>query len=293
MNSDHTRSLLQVVRQHHPALSVHAVASRSGQFNDVLIVNDEIVFRFPRSDAAASSMASELAVLGALQSRLPIPVPNPTYIARSDDGFHALYIGYRMLPGRPLDRETLDALWANDRASFQFFGARVGEFLRALHGIDVAELKDTLSLADDHQHWSNMLDAFRDELFVFMRADAQKAIEIAFQTHLSGGFGWQPALRHGDFGGGNLLYDDVARRLSGVIDFGSVALGDPAVDLAAMTAFDARLAQAMQPAYPELFVPGKQRRASFYRSTFALQQALWARRAEDDDQFNDGIASYV
>jgi aminoglycoside 2''-phosphotransferase len=177
--------------------------------------------------------------------------------------------------------------------TFERLSVQVGEFLRALHGLDGAEFEENVSLADDHQHWSRMLDAFRDELFVDMRADAQRAVELALHSHLCGGFDWQPALRHGDFGGSNLLWDDNARRLSSVIDFGSVALGDPAVDLAAITAFDALLAPAVQPAYPELFVPDRQRRVSFYRSTFALQQALWARRVGDVDQFNEGIAAYV
>jgi aminoglycoside 2''-phosphotransferase len=238
-------------------------------------------------------MAGEIAVLNRIHGRLPVPVPNPTFNARSDDGVRALFMGYRLIPGRALDRGTLDDLWAKDRASFDGLGEQLGRFLRALHAIDLAGLEERLPRADDVAHWSRMLDVFRGELFTYMRADARAAVELEFQTHLNSDVDWQPVLRHGDFGGANLQYDDSTRQLSGVIDFGAVAIGDPAVDLAAVTATDTRLAQAMQPAYPELFAPGALRRERFYRSTFALQQALWALRSGDDHEFNDGIAAYI
>ncbi|MEX1157630.1 MAG: phosphotransferase, partial [Thermomicrobiales bacterium] len=127
----------------------------------------------------------------------------------------------------------------------------------------VDEVAIDIPLVDDAAFWSQMLDAFRDELFAFMRPDARATVEKQFGEHLAAleNFGWRPALRHGDFGGENLLYDEVAQCLSGVIDFGGVALGDPAVDLAAIEAFHPDLAPAMRPAYPALSAAAALRRA--------------------------------
>jgi aminoglycoside phosphotransferase (APT) family kinase protein len=43
------------------------------------------------------------------------------------------------------------------------------------------------------------------------------------------------ALRHGDFGTGNVLYDPHSLDLTGVIDFGFSGLGNPAIDIAALS----------------------------------------------------------
>ncbi|HYI13966.1 MAG TPA: phosphotransferase [Thermomicrobiales bacterium] len=278
----------------YPELAGESVTVTSGQFNDILIVG-EIVFRFPRTEDAAASMSTEVTVLQQLQGRLPIAIPNPVFSRKSRDMSLPPFMGYRRIAGRPLDRRTLDELWATDRLVVELLGAQLGAFLRVLHAIPADAFDETVPLADDGTHWTRLLEAFRDELFRYMRQDAREAVERDFLAFLSSpdSFGWQPVLMHGDFGGANVLYDDALRRISGVIDFGGVALGDAAVDLAAITAFHSRLAQTMQPHYPELFVPEMQRRASFYRSTFALQQALWALRAGDAEAFDDGIAAYV
>jgi aminoglycoside phosphotransferase (APT) family kinase protein len=106
-----------------------------------------------------------------------------------------------------------------------------------------------------------------EELEVLGEADQrQVALQLAGFLH---------AL-HGDFGGGNILYDPATRRVTGVIDFGGVALGDPAVDIAALSCYGEPFLALGAPAYPGIatLLP----RARRYRATFALQQAL-VRRA--------------
>lgn len=293
--TDHQLDLLRIVRSHYPQLAVESVTGSSGQFNDVLILNDELVVRFPRTADAAALLAIETTVLRRLQGHLPLPVPDPEVSAFADDSRRPLLMSYRLLPGNPLNRETLDRLWLEDRPSFERIGRQAGEFLRALHAIPIDDMTGQVPRADNAQFWQQMLDAFRDELFGYVRPEARKAVERQFLDYLGneGNFVFRPALRHGDFGGANLLVDADARALCGVIDFGAVALGDPASDLAAIAAFDDRLALCMRPAYPELFAPDALQRVAFYRSTFALQQALWAQRAGDDAEFDDGIAAYV
>ena len=287
------RDLLRIVLDHVPDLVVRSVASAGGQFNDVLIVNDEFVFRFPRTDDAAKDLAAELAVLPALQGWLPVAVPDPAFSA-FDDERRPMFMGYRLLPGSPLDRPALEEIRNQDPTSFEQLGIQVGRFLKALHGMPAPSLASGIPASDHVAFWTDMLDAFSAELFEWMRPDARREVVQGFEAYVSdpANIRWIPVLRHGDLGGANLLYDRDERRLSGVIDFGSVALGDPAVDLAAISSFHPGLALAMRPAYPEIFAPDVQRRVAFYQSTFALQQALWARRSGDADEFNDGIAAY-
>jgi aminoglycoside 2''-phosphotransferase len=78
-----------------------------------------------------------------------------------------------------------------------------------------------------------------------------------------------------------------------VIDFGATGIGDPAVDLAALSWYGDAFLQQVLGIYPDMADPTVQARARFYRSTHALQQALWALGAGDEAEFADGIASYI
>jgi aminoglycoside 2''-phosphotransferase len=74
---------------------------------------------------------------------------------------------------------------------------------------------------------------------------------------------------------------------SGVIDFDSARVGDPANDLAAASCYGLdRLARV----YPEAdaAIP----RVQFYVGTFALQEALFGVENGDDGAFERGIAAY-
>src|SRR4029453_5235442 len=91
------------------------VPSAEGDFNDILIVNEELIFRFPRSPHVAATLAAETDLLVQLQGRLPIPIPNPIYQAHDSQTGGLRFMGYRMLPGTPLWREATDTM-VEDRA---------------------------------------------------------------------------------------------------------------------------------------------------------------------------------
>jgi aminoglycoside phosphotransferase (APT) family kinase protein len=79
---------------------------------------------------------------------------------------------------------------------------------------------------------------------------------------------------HGDLGGSNILIDAMTGAITGVLDWSSVALMDPALDLAAIcTTFDEQLRQRMLSADRNLRYA--YRRAQEYAQTFALQEAIY------------------
>jgi aminoglycoside 2''-phosphotransferase len=70
-----------------------------GQFNDVLLVDGALVFRFPRSARAATILQAETALLHGLQGRLPLRIPNPTYVSVDRESRQLTFMGYRLIPG--------------------------------------------------------------------------------------------------------------------------------------------------------------------------------------------------
>jgi len=89
------------------------------------------------------------------------------------------------------------------------------------------------------------------------------------------------------------LFDAAAQHFTGVIDFGSAALGDAATDLAVVYGWRGRgetLARRLFKRYPELesLLP----RAQFYTGTFLLQEALFGAENNEPDLIASGLEPY-
>ena len=124
-----------------------------------------------------------------------------------------------------------------------------------------------------------------------MRPEARKLVSQQFENYFSNPalHHFVPTLIHGDFGGSNILF--VENKIIGIIDFSFVALGDPAVDLAAISTFGDSFLGRMSEYYPN--IESLLERAKFYRSTFALYEALHGFRYDDKEAFRSGMEQYV
>jgi aminoglycoside 2''-phosphotransferase len=99
-------------------------------------------------------------------------------------------------------------------------------------------------------------------------------------------------LIHGDFGASNILLDPAKKELTGIIDFGGSRQGDPAYDFAGiLSSYEEEFFNLCIELYPG----GKQikKRVYFYRSTFALQEALHGIEHNDQQAIMIGIRGYL
>ncbi len=280
----------QQLHQHCPNLQLQTLTlNQTGQYNDVLIVNGDLIFRFARVSAAASTLQRELALLRYLQGRLPLAIPNPIIPCAQPGATDVAFMGYRMLPGKPLWREDFATIATQhgDTIACQLAG-----FLYALHHTPAPSI--TLPLADTRQEWAELYARIQAQLFGYLHPKARRQVAQHFESFLANPnqSTFQPTLRHGDFGTSNILYDPESASVTGIIDFSSAGLGDPAVDFAALLASygEAFYAQCC-PHYPEM--EHALNRVRFYRGTFALQEALFGIENDDPVALRNGLASVI
>lgn len=289
--SDEIDALVRYIVSCHPELKVASARlhNTDGQNNDVLFVNESLVFRFPRTDKVAGSFHSQIIALEQLAQRLPLPIPVPLY--KNLDATHVsrIFFGYPRLTGESMQAETLAALEApvHNRIADQ-----LAQFLKALHSTTAHDIGVNLPLRDTRDEWEKMFEDFRRHLFSHMRPDAQDDVTQTFKNALNSPnqFDYRPALRHGDFGGTNILIDPANGNVTGILDFDDLGWGDPAVDAGAIATTGTAFFERMCETYPEM--ANHRRRAAFISSTYALQEALFGVLAGDDEAFESGIANY-
>ena len=219
-----------VIRAQFPQLGeLRVEPAGEGWDNAAYSVNDVFIFRFPRRSATAKLIARELQFLPQIAPLLPLPIPVPLFAGAPSEAYPWPFAGYRRLEGR-----ELSSLRPKEE-EYGELAAALGGFLRALHGIDVAPLAagglpgDEIGRLDDIRMMPKLQTRLselqkagivRDPAPIFEAVEALRPIA-------------PPTLRtvaHGDLYARHVLVND-RMRAAGIIDWGDLHLGDPAVDL--------------------------------------------------------------
>jgi aminoglycoside 2''-phosphotransferase len=287
---DATQPFIDAIQAAYPDFVVEtAVFNQEGQYNHVLLVNDALIFRFPRFAGGVEQLALETKILTAVQPYLPLPVPNPIYVQFQNPAVGLAFMGYKLIPGEPLMPAAFAKI-SNKTA----VAAQIAYFLQALHAVPIRDLIDEpLPVSDTEEEWRDVYGRIQTKLFPYMRLDACKGVAHHFESVLNdpSQYQFEPVLRHGDFGTGNLLHDPITQQMSGIIDFGFTVLGDPAFDVAGLLTYGEPFVQAVAAHYSAVhdFWP----RIWFYKGTFALFEALYGIENGDELAFKRGLEAYV
>lgn len=83
-------------------------------------------------------MKREVALLRALQRRVPLPIPDPQYVSEETREVGWAFMGFAILPGKPLYQEMLASVASEETA--QGLVVQVVSFLSALHHFPLDEL---------------------------------------------------------------------------------------------------------------------------------------------------------
>lgn len=180
----------------------------------VFEVDGEWLFRFPKRRQEAQRLATEVALLRKIADLLPVPVPRYE--------FHAQGIGgYRRLGGRPLSAIVDSTGCAADFAAF----------LTALHGIPVEglglpERGDSATPARGHERLARRLAKVEHALEPDVLAACRAVVEAPPPPMSS----CPAVVTHDDLFPEHVLVSADGERITGVLDWGDAALGDPAID---------------------------------------------------------------
>jgi aminoglycoside 2''-phosphotransferase len=262
-----------------------------GQFNDILVINHAFIFRFARYDASIENLATEVCLLRTIGAELPLAIPNPTYLNLNATPAIKVFMGYRLIPGEPLWHNRLLAM--TDNQILERIVNQLAGFLTKLHHLPIHDFTDELRIQDGLEEWTSLYVDIQQYLFPLMRPEARTEVSDHFEAYLH-----QPqlqkyefCLRHGDFGLSNILYEPQTSNVTGIIDFDSAGLGDPAVDLAAISCYGESFFERFCAVYPA--EAALLERARFYKGTFALQEALHGFKNNDRQAFDSGMAQYI
>ena len=288
-----TQTYARQIQKIYPELSIDTInLNQDGQYNHVLIVNDALVFRFAKYETSVKTLQREVTILKHIRNHLSLNIPHPQYQQLDRPIVGEAFMGYPLIPGIPLWDEFFQSI--QDNAVLKRMAHQLGTFLKGLHQLPAKDLIPIdLPVADTREEWLDVYARIQAKLFPLMSANARKQVSILFETYLDTPHIYQftPVLRHGDFGGGNIIFNSEMQAISGIIDFAFTSLGDPAVDVAGLQFFGDEFFKVSCQVYPEM--GDYEDRIKFYRGgAFALLEALFGIEHGDDEVLEEVLASY-
>ncbi len=194
-----------------------------GWDNRTFRLGDKMLIRMPSTAEYAAQVEKEQHWLPKLAPALPFPIPIPLEMGKPTEDYHWKWSIYGWLEGETVAtaREINLSTLATDLA----------QFLTALHRIDSKGGPE----AGEHSFYRGgaltTYDVQTRQAITALKSklDADAVTEV-WETALATTWDKSPVWIHGDISAGNLLVENGA--LSAVIDFGQMAIGDPACDLA-------------------------------------------------------------
>ena len=194
-----------------------------GTDNALYRLGDDMVVRLPRIERANGTLKRERQWLPRLAPHLPLAVPVPLAEGMPAEDYPFEWSIYRWLEGEPATTHRI--------ADLAQAAADLAEFVAALQQLDPTDGPGP----DKYNAFRGVPLAMRDEPVRASIASLSATIDVGAVTAA-----WEAALRapgwerppvwiHGDLDSRNLLVE--RGRLSAVIDFGCLGVGDPACEV--------------------------------------------------------------
>lgn len=204
---------------------------KPGVDNSTYRLGADKMVRLPRFDRWIGQVHREQKWLPWLAPRLPLPIPTPLAQGEPAEGYPFPWSVYGWLPGERATRAELTDQTQAAKDLAEFFttlwrldasGGPAPEWSNGFRGCDLADERDSPVVTHYLEGRIRRVEGLVDTGRVRATWERGLATPVWHQA---------PVWVHGDPAPGNLLV--TGGRLSAVIDFGTLAVGDPAVDLIA------------------------------------------------------------
>jgi aminoglycoside phosphotransferase (APT) family kinase protein len=248
-------------------------------------VNQDYIFRFPKRKYTSQCLELETRLLLELAPKVKVALPNFEFVSTTP-GTHFPYpfVGYKLIGG--LSQEE----WDDELFEAEWWRPAVLDLLQVLHTFPLecarelgvrnmnpvakATGEDVPEPASWRQGLSEFYELIRHKAFGLLSTTTRAGVSKAFEDFVGEerNFDYSPVLLHADLSEDHILVDVPNRKVAGIIDFGDVAIGDPAYDVF----------RVLLPAYKGQIGSNFEKRRSFYEEILLPFYAIVYGQIYDD-----------
>ena len=197
-----------------------------GNDNRTFRLGGDKIIRLPSSEVYSKGVENEWSILESIKPFVSVATPIPLEKGVGCDIYPWSFSIYKWING--VDGEQIEF----SKEDISSLGNDLAKFLKEIHSVDARDIR---TLGIENFYRGGNLAHYKDEAIENITKlkyliDTEKALKI-LTVSLSSKWKERPVIVHGDLVKSNILIK--SKFLSGVIDFGCSAAGDPACDLTA------------------------------------------------------------
>jgi aminoglycoside 2''-phosphotransferase len=286
----HAEDYRQIIAACFPDLAIERCRPVAQGWDSVAVeVNGRLIFRFPKRRDVEPQYQIERRLLPELANALPLPIPHVAFFWPGGAAYPGIFIGHHLIDGAQLATEHLTPEHTAGLAQ------QLGQFLSALHRFPSEQATRLGVPAGDQASWRRRFqDQFaliQQQILPLLASAAQARITRDWQVFLNDDTRFPATLIHHDLAGEHILYNPARGTISGIIDWGDAAIGDPAIDFTGLLAaygevFVERVLAHYQGAIDESF----RRRMRFYCGVMPLNTVLFGLSTGQAEYVRQGLA---
>lgn len=196
----------------------------SGWDNRTFRLGNDMLVRLPSAQRYAAKVAIEQKWLPILAPHLSLAIPKPLAMGQPSENYPFNWSVYQWIEGESANSLNIEDVYLPQIA------ISLAQFLNELHKIDITDGP----IAGPHNFWrggslsiydtetKSAIDQLKDIIDV-------DQVTAVWKKALNSQWTKNPVWLHGDLSAGNILIKN--NQLVAVIDFGGMAIGDPACDM--------------------------------------------------------------
>ena len=236
----------QIIAACFPALTISSCAIHSQGWDSVAVmVNDQLIFRFAKRRDVEPQYAIEDRLLPALARELSIEneelsmssrrsIPDVAFFWPGGAAYPGIFIGHHLIEGVQLTAAHLTP------EHVDLIARQLGEFLSALHRFPVEQATRLGVSGGDQAAWQQryqeQFEQIQSRVLPLLAQAARVRFVRDWQAFLNDSARFSTTLLHRDLASEHILYNAARGTISGIIDWGDTAIGDPAIDFAGLLA---------------------------------------------------------
>lgn len=226
------KEYVEYIKNYFPQLKILKIVFNfsDGRYNDIVIVNDEDVFKFSRYDWTAAFLKNEAMVTPLVRQNVSIAIPDLKLISKEAAKCN-------FMQGLPLFRDELLLL---KRGAQEQIAEQIGTFLKQLHAIPLETVKSygigNSPVNRARAGWLLEYERIKSKVFPYCGSIEKEVIEQTFQPLIENKefLKFQPALIHADLTPQNFFFDRKKSGINGITGFALAGIGDPAYDVSVL-----------------------------------------------------------
>jgi aminoglycoside 2''-phosphotransferase len=199
-----------------------------GWDNDVLLLDNAYVFRFPKRKNSKDRFSAEVKLLEHLQSDSPLPIPKYEHLSVEPP-----FGGYKIIKGQEMLPELFAELNENAQDAI---AKQLSDFLSFLHSTSIEVAEEVGFQEEPGGYWwskertAERYEALKELVFPNLTQEEASWARHQFETYLEFDFNFKLTVTHSDMKMDHIFFDSNRDKITGIIDFAEVEIGDPALD---------------------------------------------------------------